>query len=321
MADAAPDVAGPADARSPQARRGARRLWVVVAVVLAALVAAVVIGTLLRPADTAASAPTPASTSPAPTVSTTPAPTPTPTPTPVGFPANPTPYDVTALPQVNVFAVNPALPVDAEPFAAPTAETALPTGIGAPVFADPAGEPVAYLPREFPYGGTTVPVLERQEHWVRVLLVGRQAIPSQGNPAQVAGWLRTQDVEIALADVQVVVSISARTVDILRGGVAERIATDFAWGTEATPTPLGRSYIMTTRVVPEYWYTRGHPIVYLSVQSPTLDGFAGADVAVTAFHYHDDRSGQISNGCIRVDPAAIGRLAELPAGTPVTINP
>ncbi|KQZ83945.1 hypothetical protein ASD56_07885 [Microbacterium sp. Root166] len=317
MADAAPDVAGPADARGRQARRGARRLWVVAAVVVSALVAAVVIGVLLRPGDTAASAPTPPGTTPAPTVTTTP----TSSPAPVGYPANSTPYEVTALPQVNVFAVNPALPVDAEPFAAPTNETALPTGIGAPVFADPTGEPVAYLPREFPYGGTTVPVLERQEHWVRVLLVGRQAVPSQGDPAQVAGWLRTQDVEFAPADVQVVVSISARTVDLVRGGVPERIATDFAWGTEATPTPLGRSYIMTTRVVPEFGYTRGHPIVYLSVQSPTLDGFGGADVAVTAFHYHDDRSGQISNGCIRVDPAAISRLAELPAGTPVTINP
>ena len=166
-----------------------------------------------------------------------------------------------------------------------------------------------------------MPVVERQKHWVKVLLTGRQAVPSQGNPAQVAGWLRVADVELAPSDALVVVSISARTIDVVRGGVAERVATDFAWGTEKTPTPLGRTFVMTTRTVPEYGYTRGHPIVYWGVQSPTLDGFGGADAAVAAFHYHDARSGPISNGCIRVDPAAITKLAELPPGTPVIVNP
>ena len=84
---------------------------------------------------------------------------------------------------------------------------------------------------------------------------------------------------------------------------------------------MGRAFIMLTRVVPEFQYTRGHPLVYLSVQSPTLDGFGGAAVAVTAFHYHDQRSGAISNGCIRVDPAAIDQLAQLPLGTPVIVRP
>ena len=272
---------------------------------------------LLQPPVTGASAP-PVVT---PTRTATPTPTPTPTPTATGFAANTTSYDVTTLPQVNVFAVIPGLPVDDAAFAPALPEQAVALGIGAPVWADPTGEPVAYLPREFAYDGTAVPVVEKQEHWVKVLLTGRQAVPSQGNPAQVAGWVRASDVQLAPADSSVVVSISGRTIDIVRAGVAERIATDFAWGGDRTPTPLGRSFIMTTRVVPEYGYTRGHPIVYLSVQSPTLDGFGGADVAVAAFHYHDDRSGPISNGCLRVDPTAIAKLAELPLGTPVIINP
>ena len=215
----------------------------------------------------------------------------------------------------------PGLPVDDDAFTAPLGEHAVARGIGAPVWADPAGEPVAYLPHEFPYDGTAVPVVAEQEHWVKVLLTGRQAVPSQGDPAQVAGWMRRSDVDLAPTDASVVVSISGRTIDIVRGGVAERVATDFGWGADRTPTPLGRAFIMTTRVVPEYAYTRGHPIVYLSVQSPTLDGFGGAEVAVAAFHYHDDRSGPISNGCLRVDPTAITELAELPLGTPVIINP
>jgi hypothetical protein len=180
---------------------------------------------------------------------------------------------------------------------------------------------VAFLPRDLEFDGTTVPVIAREQHWVRVLLVGRQAYPSQGDPSQVTGWLRMQDVEISPLESVVEVSLSGRTIDIVRAGAAERIASDFGSGVAETPTPVGRSYIMTTRVEPSFAYTRGYPLVYLAAQSPTLDGFGGADVAVTAFHYHDERSGSISNGCLRVDPAAIERLAQLPPGTPVIVRP
>lgn len=297
-----------------------RAVWWALAGAAVFLIAAIVVGVLRgAPADEGAAAtPSPSVTA---TATAIPAPTAIPTPTVAGFPQNANPYDVSTLPQVNVFAVIPALPVDDAPFGTTVAERAVPLGAGAPVWADPRGEPVAYLPREYAYDGTTVPIVERQEHWIKVLLTGRQAMPSQGNPAQVAGWMRVSDVEVAPSTETVVVSISARTIDIVRNGVAERIAADFAWGTDATPTPVGRAFIMTTRVVPEYGYTRGHPIVYLSVQSPTLDGFGGADAAVTAFHYHDDRSGPISNGCLRVDPDAITKLSALPLGTPVIVNP
>ena len=314
MGDGEPHAAAPTG--DTAGTRTRRRAWIVGAAL--ALAIFVVSGSLwlLNPPRPAASAP-----SPSVSASRTPSPAPAPTPTPVGHPVNTASYDVSTLPQVNVFAVVPALLVDDAPLAAPTDERALPVGTGAPVWSDPAGEPVAHLPREFSFDGTTVPVIEKQEHWIKVLLMGRQAMPSQGNPAQVVGWLRTQDVEITSETTSVVVSISARTVDIVSGGVPERVASDFAWGTDATPTPVGRTYIMTTRVVPEYGYTRGHPIVYLAVQSPTLDGFGGADVAVTAFHYHDERSGPVSNGCIRLAPEAIDRLAQLPLGTPVLITP
>nr|WP_246286050.1 L,D-transpeptidase [Microbacterium pseudoresistens] len=265
-----------------------------------------------RPEPEPAAAPTPPAIA---------SPTTTPTPTPTGFPANTGVYDVSTLPQVDVFAVIPALPVDIAPeapFAGFTAHAAAPA---IPVWADPLGDPVAALPAEYTFDGTTVAVIENQDDWVHVLLTGRQALPSEGSPAQLTGWLRTADVQLSPVDAHVEVSISARTIDIVRNGVPERIATDFAWGADETPTPIGRAFIMMTRVVPEFEYTRGNPMVYLSVQSPTLDGFGGADAAVTAFHYHDERTGPISNGCIRVDEAIIARLAELPQGTGVSIRP
>lgn len=296
-----------------------RRRTILSLVAVIAVLAAIAVGVwMLRPAEPPASAPSPVVTA---TPTRTPTPTATPTPTPEPLPANTTVYDGSTLPQVDVFSVIAGLQVDDDPFGAFTGEAARPVPAGAPVFADPAGEPVAFLPRELQFDGTTAPIIRREQHWVRVLLVGRQDFPSQGDPSQVTGWLRMQDVEISPIDAVVDVSLSARTIDVVRAGSLERIATDFGWGVAETPTPLGRSYIMTTRTEPSFEYTRGYPLVYLAVQSPTLDGFAGADVAVTAFHYHDERSGSISNGCLRVDPAAIEALAQLPLGTPVIVRP
>ena len=310
---------GQSSTPAPAARRRTI-LWVIGAVAVLAVIG--LTAWMLRPAEPPISAPSPSqSTAPTRTATPTPVPTPAPTPTPEPRPANTATYDGSTLPQVDVFSGIAGLPVDDDPFGALTSDGARPLPAGAPVFADPAGEPVAFLPRDLQFDGTNAPIIERDQHWVRVLLVGRQAFPSQGDPSQVTGWLRAQDVEITPLDAVVEVSISARTIDIVRAGVPERIATDFGWGVADTPTPVGRSYIMTTRVEESFEYTRGYPLVYLAVQSPTLDGFAGADVAVTAFHYHDERSGSISNGCLRVDPAAIERLAQLPLGTPVIVRP
>jgi hypothetical protein len=326
-----PDPAGDPEA-APPTRRGRRVAWIA-GVCAATIVAAYLAIVLPQPQPVAsgpaiklAVAPTATATAPATATASAPAtarstPTPTARAKPTQFPANKKTYDLKALPQVNVLALLPALPLDDDAFGAFEGEVARALGNGAPVFSDPTGQPVGYLAREYQHDGTTVPIVEKQKFWVKVLLAGRQAVPSQGTSAQVAGWLRTQDIQTTRTTAEVEVSISARTIDIVRAGVPQRVATDFGWGRAETPTPRGRTFIMTSAVVPGYEYTRGHPIVYFGVQSPTMDGFGGANVAVTAFHYHDDRSGAISNGCIRVGSAAITRLAELPLGTPVVIRP
>jgi len=294
-----------------------------VGVLFGVLVAvAVLVLVLTRPwAEQPVAQPTPTAvpTSASPTPS--PTPTPTATPTPTGFPANTVSYDLSGLPRTDVFAVVPALPVDPDPGGAFTGELVRASADLVPVFADPTAAPVAALPRDDAYDGTTLPVVERQENWVRVLLAGRSAVPSQGDPAQLSGWLRVADLQFTPTTQTIEVDIAARTLDIVGAdGARERVAEDFAWGTDATPTPRGRTFVMLVRAEPSFGYTRGHPLVYLGVQSPTLDGFGGATVAVTAFHYHDSHSGAISNGCIRLDAAAIDRLAQLPTGTPVVIR-
>src|SRR4051812_40953290 len=141
------DAEGPADTAPPSSSRPRRTLWIALVAALV-VIAGLVTAWALRPAQPTASAPSP-------TVTATPTPTPTPTltapptPTPTGFPANTASYDLSALPQANVFTVLAALPVDDQPFGSFTGEQARALGSGAPVFADPTGQPVAYLPREY----------------------------------------------------------------------------------------------------------------------------------------------------------------------------
>lgn len=295
-------------------RRWVPLVLVAALLVVAAVVLAIVMGTGSGTAPVAAAPTASAPATPRPT------PTPTPTPTALGAPDDETEYEIGALPTADVFAVIPALPVDQGAEGELPGLLATPAAGEIPVFAVPGEPPVARLLPEQAFGGTTVPVVERHDHWVRVLLTGRQGVPPDGDPAQLSGWLRVADVTLDENDVHVEVSLSARSVSIVSDAGVETVATDFGWGTDATPTPLGRTFIMHTQVVPEFGYTRGHPIVYLGVQSPTLAGFAGADVAVTAFHYHDARSGAISNGCLRLDGPGADRLAELPLGTPVVVT-
>lgn len=292
-----------------------RTRWIIAGVVVVVLVAGAALTWILWPdAPEPVAEPTETAT-PTPT----PEPEPEPEPEPTEHPEDTSDYDVSSLPAAHVFSVIPELPVDDDPLADTTGLVAHPVADAAPVFAAPGEEPVAQLPREQQFDGTIVPVIEQEEHWVRVLLVGRQGLPGDGDPAQLSGWLRAADVTLSELSHTVEVSIGDGTIDIVGPDGAERVADGFAWGTEATPTPLGRSFIQMTRVT-SFSYARGHPLVYLSVQSPTLAGFDGAESAVTAFHYHDVRSGAVSNGCIRVGADTITRLAELPPGTAVYIR-
>ncbi|AYG03117.1 hypothetical protein D7I44_05945 [Gryllotalpicola protaetiae] len=249
---------------------------------------------------------------------------PTPSRTPAtahsGPPANPSAYDLSGLPAVDVFSVNPLIPVDPDPDGAMTDLDARPLSAAIPVFADPAGAPVAQLAQSPREGSGLVPVIAAYSDWVKVLLSGRQGVPPDGNSHQTYGWLRRADVGLSTNDTSVVVSLSQRTIDIVSPTGTARIATDFAWGTAATPTPIGRTFVMEVAVNPALSYTRGHPIVYLATQSPTLEGFDGQNVAVTAMHYYDAHSGAISNGCIRVDAQAIEALDQVPAGSVVYVR-
>ena len=293
-----------------------RAPWIITALSLAAAVALGVTAAVVEPAPASeasqrsAAAPGQADTAAAPGEADT-----------AAVPADTRAFDLSTLPLIDVWTVDPRLPVDTDPFAPTTGDLATPRGVGAPIFPEPGADPIGYLPAAHLYGGSTVPVVERQGPWVKVLLAGRQGLPPAGSSAQTAAWLREADVDLRPGAAYVEVHLSARTIDIVTADGSERVVGDFAWGKPSTPTPPGRSFILMTKVEPVFEYTEGHPIVYLAVQSPTLAGFDGGSVAVTSFHYYRTRSGPNSFGCIYLDAASITRLAQLPAGTPVLIQP
>jgi hypothetical protein len=250
--------------------------------------------------------------------------TPAPTPTRSGPAANTASYDLAALPDLDVYSVNPQLPVDPDPGGTMTNLVARAASAEIPVFADPASAPaappvakLAQAPRE---SSGAFPVVAQYTDWVEVLLVGRQGVPPAGNSHQTIGWLRRADVQLASNDTHIEVNLTQHSIDIVTGASATHVTSDFAWGTAATPTPIGRTFVMEVAVNPSLGYTRGHPIVYLATQSGTLAGFDGGSVAVTAIHYYDVHQGAISNGCIRVDAAAIETLDKVPPGTVVYIK-
>lgn len=257
---------------------------------------------------------------PAPRASASPS-APAPEPEPAHYPADAAAYDLTGLPATQVYSVIPALPLDPEPGGPVLRLTAAAAHPSVPVFAVPGAAPVAQLPQQQAHDGTHLPVVEQQPSWVRVLLPARSGLPSQGVAGQSTGWLRASDITLTDNPFVVSVSLSGGGITITHNGAPVHASTEFGYGVPATPTPLGRTFIMSTFVDPGAAYTRGNPVTALAMQSPTLDGFSGASVAVTAFHYHDSRSGPVSNGCIRVDPATAQQLAALPLGTPVLITP
>ncbi|MBF0673151.1 MAG: L,D-transpeptidase [Salinibacterium sp.] len=299
-------------------RRGAQVAGAGIAIAAAGLCAV-----LLWPRDDAAPAER-ASTSTESTAmpSPSPSPSPSPGPSPVEqYPVDPSTYDLAALPATQVYSVIPQLPLDPEPHAPVLPLTASALAPSIPVFPEPGASPVAQLPHAQAHDGTAVPVIEQHPHWVRVLLPARAGLPSGGVVGQTTGWVRAADVTLNENPYLVRVSLSEGTISVTESGRSVYESSGFGFGTPATPTPLGRTFVMTVFTDPAATYTRGNPTTALAVQSPTLDGFGGASVAVTAFHYHDARSGPISNGCIRVDAATAQYLAGLPLGTPVLVAP
>lgn len=217
--------------------------------------------------------------------------------------------DLTTLASSSTHTTITTAPLDPAPYAGtdglvvhPQAETAVYTAPDADAFAK-------IEPTQF--GPTWLPVVERTDGWVRVLL------PSKPNRS--TGWLRDQDLDRATTPYLIRVHTGSRTLELYRQG--RRLGVWKAGvGARKTPTPPGRTFLLGSIVDNK---RSASPVVLpLGAHSPTLDTFGGGPgtVAIHGWPRADVFGAAISAGCVRVPKKALALLQSVPLGTLVLID-
>jgi lipoprotein-anchoring transpeptidase ErfK/SrfK len=217
--------------------------------------------------------------------------------------------DLSTLTSSTTHTIISTAPLDSEPFAGtdglvvhPRAETAVYTAPDADAFAKIG-------PTQF--GPTWLPVVERTDGWVRVLL------PSKPNRS--TGWLPVQDLERASSPYLIRVHTGSRTLELFRQG--RRLGVWKAGvGARKTPTPPGRTFLLGSIIDSK---RSASPVVLpLGAHSPTLDTFGGGPgtVAIHGWPRPDVFGAAVSAGCVRVPKKALTLLQKVPLGTLVLID-
>lgn len=177
----------------------------------------------------------------------------------------------------------------------------------------PGGKPKAYLPSSISGLRTVVPIVEHRDGWVAVL------VPSANRRI---GWVPPGGWTTEVLRDQLIAQISQHTLIWLRDGQEQQRWT-VATGAKATPTPLGRTYVMgTTRMRGEI-YLNMDALVLGSVPDEPEKMAEVFQLAHTGIHawYKDSAFGHsVSNGCLRMPGDAQKKLVgEVGAGTTLTV--
>jgi hypothetical protein len=200
---------------------------------------------------------------------------------------------------------------------APADTTVLAEGLHAPrrlaLYDRPGGKPRAYLPSSIRGVEITVPIVERRPGWAAVLL------PSINRRV---GWLPAHGWHSRPLRDQLVLRRDRHELTWVHDGVRKESWT-VATGSDRTPTPLGRTFVLGR--------TGTHGAVYAGLDALVLgavpddrDAVApGLRDAHTGIHSWYSRSvfgRSISNGCIRVPQDGQRALLDhIAPGTPVTV--
>jgi L,D-transpeptidase catalytic domain len=182
---------------------------------------------------------------------------------------------------------------------APRSTAALTVGLRATtrlvLYDSPGGRPRAFLPRSISGVPVVVPLVARSTGWVAVLL------PSVNRRM---GWLpATGWVPRALRD-QLVLRRRTHELTWLRDGI-RRGSWTVSVGAPATPTPLGRTFVLGRTTPGGAVYAGLDALALGSVPDDRHSVSAGLRGAHTGIHswYRTDAFGRnASNGCIRVPP-------------------
>ncbi|MER7003531.1 L,D-transpeptidase [Dactylosporangium sp. NPDC000555] len=183
-----------------------------------------------------------------------------------------------------------------------------------PVYDAPGGQARAYLTPKISGVDLIMPVVQRTDGWVAVLL------PSMNRSV---GWLPPGGWHtVALRD-QIVVHRGAFTLTWVRDGVAQQTWT-VTIGAPATETPLGRTFVLGRSSLPNKVYA-GLDVLALGAvpddKKAVAPGLADAHTGIHAW-YRNEFGHRQSNGCVRMPPAAQKVLLDnIAAGTSVVVLP
>jgi len=225
------------------------------------------------------------------------------------------PAQFNGLPRATTFARLTGLPDDPSPFAVTNGEVVHPL-TQQPVYGAPGGRPIAVLPATELGDPTWVPVIQTRPGWERVLLPSR--------PNHLTGWL---SVEGAAAR-NFVVRYSSYLIQVDVGTQRLTVSEDghslgswtVAVGAIATPTPIGRTFLLADVKPPGPIYS---PLILpLGTHSNILDSFGGGPGTVALHGWPDPAvfGHQVSHGCVRVPAQALHVLSQIPLGTLVLIG-
>ena len=217
------------------------------------------------------------------------------------------------LPVITYRHVPAGFPADPDPAGTAPITEGLHPARRLPLYDAPGGMPRAFLPPGIRGVEVTVPIVERQPGWVAVLL------PSINRHV---GWLpATGWRERPLRD-RLVVRLARHELTWLRDGV-RRESWTVATGSDRTPTPLGRTFVLG-RTGTEGSVYGGLDALVLGAVPDDRDAVApGLRDAHTGIHgWHDAAAfgRSVSNGCVRVPRDAQRTLLDhIGPGTPVVV--
>ena len=219
------------------------------------------------------------------------------------------PADLTKLVASTTKATIGRAPRDTEPLAATDGTVVHPKGT-LPVYAAPDGRPFAKVtPTQM--GETWLPVIDRRDGWVQVLL------PSRPNGS--TGWVKAASVEEARTPYLIRVHVGSRELELFEDGSLVG-SWPVAVGAPETPTPTGRTFLLGSIVDANQSYS---PVILpLGSHSDTLDSYGGGPGTVALHGWPDDSvfGTAVSHGCIRVPAEALDQLTQVPLGTLVIVD-
>ena len=236
--------------------------------------------------------------------------TPAPTPTDLPLPVNPPPAD---LPVIDYGPAPSGFPPDPAPESTVRLSEGLRPISRVGAYDAPGGRARAYLAPTIRGVEITLPVVERRSGWAGVLLPSANRTMAWLPPG---GW-----TTVALRD-HIVVVRTTHQLHWFRDDALVR-SWPVTLGAAATPTPLGRSFILGRSALPGRVYA-GTDVFALGAVPDEPDsvpaGLRGAHIGLHTW-YHDGELGEdTTDGCIRLTRAGQQLLlTEIAPGTEVLV--